>query len=235
MREFAVPFVLVAFGLLVYLRIMNLLGEYTLAMMVLLCGALSIVMYIAPDLTEFGVKTRLGELVARVERARADVFAKAEAVKAIAEDVAATSALTLSRLGRLPESTNEVDELLEKERDRLTEMLQRAGTSPDRVAEITRPMNEAIRNDLAGEVIDAAREAVRAKYAPVTTSEKATAVTTESEELLRLHDRLLQSPIGEADQIARRELEPKALWTDAVAKAVARLEEFRRTGQLPAA
>lgn len=230
LKEFAVPMTLLLIALLVYLLLIGRLGgaAFTTALLgVLALGAAgAIVLPRTEDVTEVGMKAQGAELLVKMERARAEVFAKAETVRGMAETIAEIGAYSLSRVGRLSGEGLDLDVSLLRSRGRLEEMLAKVGTSEPRAREITRHITEAILFDLSAAVWGEVREALRETNPNILAGTK--------DARARVTEQLRNSGVGEAAKVVRGSLEELKAWTPKVQQRIAEFDEFRRSGRLPA-
>ena len=155
-KEFAIPMALLLIAVLVYLLIIGRLTGWPFALSLFAVVAFSIgVAVIIPrseEVTEIGgkVSSEGAQLLVKMQTIQSDVYAKAEALRKLAEQVGEVAAFNLAHLGRW--SPDNLDELLLKERDRLIEMLHRAGIDDKRIKEITFEITKMVTFDLARDV-----------------------------------------------------------------------------------
>jgi hypothetical protein len=229
-KEFAIPFLLLMLALWVYLLLAGRIGIGALIGLLLASTFVSVVIYKVDELTELGAKTKWGEVLAKMEGIRADVFAKADAVQRMGEDIGAAIALSFAGMWRL--APEDYEHQLGQRREQLRELLRKIGTDTARIAELIEPLTQTIRDDLAGEVVNAAVEALKERLGPITNKDQSDEFSQRAQALNEVRSRLIDAPAGEAATAARSFLEPKGLWTPAVEAAVQRFEEFRRTGHV---
>lgn len=152
---------------------------------------------------------------------RQEVYAKTEAVQAMGETFAGTAAYILAAMRSYSSGPpRDVYYQLGQQHEQLRAMLVELGTEPERVAKIVRPFTEAIRSDLAGEVI-LTINLVGARSGKIST-----------EELRDLQAAIESAPIGQAVSAVRPRLEAKGLWNQDVEAKIIRFDDFRRTGHV---
>lgn len=225
LKEFSLPLALLLIALLVYLLLLGRLtpGAFATALIgVLGIGvAVAIVGPRAEDVTELGVKAHGAELLVKMERIQRDVYAKADTVRDMAETVAEMASFSLARIGRF--APNDLDAELLRGRARIADMLSRVGTSEPRIADLTRPITDAILFDLIVAVWSEVNSALGDQPRAMNREELRATLT----------EKLRSSAVGNAAAAVRRTLEDLKIWTPNVQQRVAEFDEFRRSGRLP--
>jgi len=130
-KEFAVAFLLLTLTLWVYLLLAGRIGVSAVVGLLLASTFVSVVLYKVDELTELGAKTKWGEVLAKMEGIRADVFAKADAVQRMGEDIAAAISYALTGMGRF--APDDLDSQLGAQREQLMEMQRKIGSDTGRV------------------------------------------------------------------------------------------------------
>jgi hypothetical protein len=172
MKEFAVPFVLVTLPIWTYLLVAKHIGVVGLSGLLLASTLAGVLMYNAEKLTDFTARWKDFEFIAKV---RDEVFAKAEEVRRMGEDIAAAISYALTGMGRF--APDDLDAQLGSQREHLMEMLRKIGTDTKRVDEVIQPLTKTISNDLAGEVVGAAVKALQEKLGRARRRSKSTPST----------------------------------------------------------
>jgi hypothetical protein len=225
LREFSVPLALLLITVLVYLLIIGKLSGWTFASslvgVALLVAVVAVVLPRSEEVSELGGKVAGQEILVKMEKVRADIYVKAEVIQRLTEHLAEISAFNLTHLGRF--SPKNLDELLLKERDRLVDMLKRAGIQDNRVIEITYKITDVVIGDLA-------RDVWRAVPKEMFTVGGAKG----QNQIKKFHGILLSSKVGTAEQTAHDFLKPMGGWTSDVKLRAVEFDEFRKTGMLPA-
>lgn len=228
LRDFAVPLALLLIAMLTYLLILGRLTGWqfvgSLTGVGILVGVLVIIVPRSEQVAELGAKASGSgvELLVRMEQIQKDVYAKAESLQRLAEDVGRISAFNLRHLGRF--GPDDLDAVLLRERDQLARMLRDAGIAPSRVEEIVAPITEMVLRDLAREVWEGVREPIARRSPPPAD------MTTIRNNLI---EKLVASPVGRAAENVRPYLESFGVWDAAAAAKVSHFDEFRRSGRLP--
>lgn len=228
LKEFSVPLALLLIAVLVYLLIIGKLNGWSFAGSLFGVGALvaviAVVLPRSEDISEVGVKVGGQELLFKMEKVRQEIYAKADEIKRLTEQIAEISAFNLAHLGRF--SPNNLDELLLNERDRLVEMLRRAGVDETRIRGITSKITNMVTFDLA-------RDAWAAVPKEIFSTGPAKGKDLK-EVGTRLVDSLIESKVGTAEKTAHEFLKDIAGWTPEVKARVVEFDAFRQTGVLPA-
>ena len=212
LKEFAIPFGLIAISLWVWL--------YRSSPRVLIWAFLAtvmamVLMYRSDEVVQLTFEPR--RVLVQMKEVRSEIFAKVDEVRKLAEGVGELTAYNVAQLWRWPPENPDAARL--EERDRIGKVLRDAGVAEDRVKQILSKITDMVARDLASDVWLAVPKAV---------------FTTETVPIRKeLADLLLQSPVGAAEAAARDFLQPRQAWTAEAIAAVKRFDEFRRTGQLP--
>lgn len=218
LKEFAVPFGLIAVGLWVWLfwsQPKVLLPAFLMTVVAV------ILMYRNEDVVQMTFEPR--RVLVQMREIRSEVFAKVEEVRKLAEGIGELTAYNIAHLWRLPPADPETARL--EERDRIVKMLRDAGVAEQRLQQIVSKVTEMVTWDLASEAWHAAPKATFS-----TGSAKGIDMQTVRQQLV---DRLLVSAVGTAVETGRQYLQPLQAWAPEVEAAIERFDEFRRTGKVP--
>jgi hypothetical protein len=219
LREFAIPFGLVALGLWVWLfwsQPKTLIAAFLASVIAM------ILMYRNEEIIQVTFEPR--RVLVQMREIRKDVFAKADEVQKLALAIGELTAYNIAHLWRLAPADPEAARL--QERDRIAKMLRDAGVAEDRVRQVVSRVTEMVTWDLAGDVWRAVP-----KETFSTGPGKGLETKAVRQELV---DRLLESDVGKAVEAGRGYLQPLQAWSHDVEAKIRRFDNFRRTGQLPA-
>ena len=101
-------------------------------------------------LREIDIKGKL--ILDKMETVKKDVYAKAESVARLAEDVVEAAVFSATKMNRLLDGKHLHQEML-KVRDRMSALLQDSGAGPEKVEAVVKtPINQTIIHDLKSEV-----------------------------------------------------------------------------------
>lgn len=229
MRDFAVPFLLLTVTLWVYLLVTKHFGGFVFLGLFLVSGALAVMLYRVDDVTEAKVDIR--QLMFKLDQTKSEVYAKAEAVQRMAEQVGLIAATTVSQLWAF--APRDPSYRRAQERDRLAVMLADAGLSQERVQAALKPLNDRIRSALAFEVARDARLAISKKRPRPTDPKAAAAHDAEMQRLqAELRSLIVSSAAGSAEAAIRPVIESHGAGLDDVRASLTRFEHFRSTGEV---
>ncbi|MGH9462075.1 MAG: hypothetical protein ACRD1X_12710 [Vicinamibacteria bacterium] len=167
---------------------------------------------------------RADEAFMELIRVKKDVYARADAVSRLASGVARAIAFGLSRGQRL--AGPDLDHLLLRERDRLSDTLREAGISDKEIADAVSPVTSIIEFDLASSVATDTVYALRGER-------KGQQHPQENEAAKRVQKALQHSRPGHEVESVRAYLESLGVWTEKIQAGVQELQHFRETGDLP--
>ena len=215
MKEFSIVFGILLIAIWIYLL---LLGRISQLGLVALLGATVIamaVMYNIDNVMRIGMRTGDTEALVEMREIRDEVYAKAESVRSMGEEIAEVVAYSASRLGRLVGSVEEFDRELLEGRDRLSEMLKNLGSSPTRIEKIISQIEEVVALDLANAIVGEIAQNIKRQ-----------------EILDKTRQLLMESNSEEIESEVRSYLEDEGVWDDKLGIKVASFARFRRTGLL---
>jgi hypothetical protein len=225
-REFLIPLSLILIAILVYLLVIGRLGagSFAAALVGVLAfsGVLMVVLPRGGDVSEIAAKAGGAEILVKLEKIRADVYAKADSVRDMTEAIAEMTVFSMSRVGRL--ASDDLDRMLLTFRDRMQDTLRKIGSSEPRITEITSKLTDVVVFDLANEVWRAVQKAMPRDQPGLPP------LAQVGSEVIRL---LRASPVGEAATAVRPYLDGIKGWNPDVEKRVVEFDEFRRSGRLP--
>jgi len=215
MKEFSIVFGILLIAIWIYLL---LLGRISQLGLVALLGATVFamaVMYNIDNVMRIGMRTGDTEALVEMREIRDEVYAKAESVRSMGEEIAEVVAYSASRLGRLVGSVEEFDRELLEGRDRLSEMLKNLGSSPSRIEKIISQIEEVVALDLANAIVGEIAQKIKRQ-----------------EILDKTRQLLMESNSEEIESEVRSYLEDEGVWDDKLSIKVASFARFRMTGLL---
>jgi hypothetical protein len=218
LKEFAIPFGLIAIGLWVWLfwsspRVLIPAFLATVVAMVL--------MYRNDDVVQLTFEPK--RVLVQMAEVRREIFAKVNEVQKLAAGIGELTAYNIAHLWRLAPADPEAARL--EERDRIVTILREAGLAEERIQQVVAKVAQMVTWDLAS---DAWRSAPRETFS--TRPGKGLDMKVVRKDFV---DQLLRSDIGKAVEVGRRVLQPIQAWSPEVEAKVKRFDEFRRTGKLP--
>lgn len=230
-RDFSIPLAILLIALLVYLlmlgRLSGMAFAWSLVGVAALVAVVAVVVPRSEDVSKISGKlgTEGGELLVEMQEIRSEVYAKAENVKRLTEQVGEISAFNVAQLWSFAPHDPKAARV--QLRDKLGAMLREAGIQETRVNEIIQPINQRIEANLAHEVWN---------YVPKEPFAKPGQIKGQTPAMvsLKVPELLLQSEVGRAEAALRPYLEDLGVWTNEVEAKVRDFDEFRRTKQLHA-
>lgn len=187
LKEFAIPFGLVALGLWVWL----FWSQPKVLLSAFLATVVAVVlMYRNEDVVQMTFEPR--RVLVQMRQLQSEVFAKVEELRKLGEGIGKLIAYNIAHLWRWPPADPDAARL--EERDRILKMLRDVGVAEDRLQRIVSKITEMVAWDPASDVW---RAVPRETF------------TNETVEVRKeLVDRLLQSAVGSAEAAGRDFLQP---------------------------
>jgi hypothetical protein len=136
--------------LFTYLLRSGALGGASYATLVIAAGLVSVAISRIDVLQVLDLKN-LSVTLREIQQVRADVYAKADSVKRMGEELASLVVFNAARVGRL--TGDDLTDRLIEVRDQTQSMLKDIGSNPARVEETLRPLNDIIIFDLKADIL----------------------------------------------------------------------------------
>src|SRR5438445_8204199 len=151
LKEFAIPFGLIAIGLWLWLFWSNprVLIPAFLATVVAM-----VLMYRNDEIVQLTFEPK--RVLIQMKEVRTEIFAKVNEVRKLAEGIGELTAYNIAQLWRLAPADPEAARL--EERDRIIKVLREAGLAEERISQVTSKVTEMVAWDLAGDVWRAVRQ-----------------------------------------------------------------------------
>jgi hypothetical protein len=230
MKDYAIALLPLTLPLWGYFFITKAVGVPGLVALILGTAVASGLLYNTENLRKLNVKTEWGEVLTEMREIKEDVYAKAESVQRMGEDIAVSMTYVLRGIGRFADEDQEYK--LGLQREHLLDMLRKIGIEEQRSAQLVEPLTDTLRQDLADQALHSAHELLTERVGPITSKELGERLKAESDRLYALDGTLLGSPPGKAVDAMRGPLEAMGVWGPSVEAAIERFDQFRRTGKV---
>src|ERR1041384_6075222 len=132
-KEFVVAFMLMFSLLWFYLLTTRFIGGAVFFGLVGLTFAVAVVLYRIEDVKQLQYDAKAGTLLATMQDIQRDVYAKAEAVRRMGEDIAGAVSYALTGMGRF--APEDLESHLGAQREQIAEMLRKIGSDTDRITD----------------------------------------------------------------------------------------------------
>lgn len=160
-KQFIVILYPLVLAIWIYLLLLQKINGWELTALVLVSTVATAILYNLDNITSIVARPQEGEFRVEMRELKEDIYAKANEVQKMGEEVADIVAFNISHVGRLaPEN---LDGLLVEHRDKLVVMLKKIKSSQQRIEEITEQINKMVLYDLANHAIETVNEIVSKK------------------------------------------------------------------------
>lgn len=204
-------------GLWVCLLFLGRINQWALVALLGLTPVVLILLHNVEQIASITAKLKGTELLVEMKRIKAEVYARADSVRAMGEDIAEALAFSLSKWGRLPDE-EDLDAELMNRKNHLTSLLRRIGTKEERIRLICAPIDDMVAFDLAARV----GKEVFERFQPADARNR-------SEVSRNISDILRTSLVGSAAKAVRPLLEEYGLWDSSIQSKILEFEQFRLT------
>ncbi len=135
--------------LITYLLIIDKIGSVSFVTLFLVIAIVSTALYLSDLLKELDIKN-LRLILAEVKEVKKDIYAKAETVKKLGEELADLTAFNVTSVGRF--SSNDLKEKMIEARDRITAILKEISCNENEINRVSVRINDTVLRDLKSEV-----------------------------------------------------------------------------------
>lgn len=217
-KAFAIPFLLLTLSLWVYLLIDKRINGWMLSALLFASTLASALIYNFDYLETISLDLKNQKFLVELKRMRDDVFAKAETIKKMGEEIAKVHVFSVTSIGRWP--PRDLDHKMLQAKGRIETFLQEIESSKEQIREITQPIDDMVVNDICNDCVELSRHTSGASKGNVVE------ISRDLRERIRKH--LKDGTLAEYVSY----LKAGDLYSDEIGKCIEKLKHFVATGEL---